>query len=66
MSNESPMLSYGVAPSRWRSRKAIVAHAMILVIAVIALTFLPFWPASNYRGKWRTSLWMSDYFVIYD
>ena len=47
-------------------RRWLVLAILLALIALAISTFLPIWPASNFRGSWRTTLWRSNYFVIYD
>ena len=59
--------SYLDSPSTFspQARKVLVRLA-ILVIAFLIISFLPIWHASGRSGSWRTTLWNSNLFVIYD
>jgi len=47
-------------------RRWEVLTIVLILAALFVSTFLPIWPASNMNGRWHTSLWKSDLFVIYD
>jgi hypothetical protein len=48
------------------SRRALLIVLSVLV-ALALCTFLPIWPATGVNGtRWRTTLWKSNVFVIYD
>ena len=46
-----------------RLRRTLLVAMLLLValIALIASTFLPIWPSTDFRGTIRTTYWHSDY-----
>jgi hypothetical protein len=62
---QPPIIGYATSSARSRYRRLLISM-LILICVAITITFLPIWRAHSWRGEWRTTLWESDVFVIYD